>query len=338
MKILLLVANCSGEIFEQVAIHIQKVLGELDVEVEEFDLLQLPYFRGQTETQMANLSQKLSECKGVVVCSQVNIGGMHGAMQTFFDHMGLWHQSIKGQPLFVVTYTNWTGEVKCANEILSHWELLGGVDGGKICLNQNNQFEEAIVSLERSIEGFYRMIKQARVPLVSNERRMFLEHFTPTQEQPKVNHIDLSTEEQNIRELTALLKGQMQKPEEEQFIQYQKPGYQRPQTESSRVITKKLQGLPHYFVAKHDKVLDFSVQFTVTDTAEEGLLTIQDGDCIYQEGKSENATLEIVTTDRILSSILSGEMTYQKAFMLGRIKVKGNFIYLSKIDQVFKSA
>lgn len=336
MKVLLLEVNCSSGIFEQVAIHTQEVLAELDVEVEVFDLLQLPYFRGQSETLMINLSKKLNECKGVIACSQVHIGGIHGAMQTFFDHMSLWHQSISAQPLFVVTYSEWTGEVKCANEILSNWELLGGIDGGKICLNQYSEFTQIMPSLERSIESFYRMIKQERMPMLSNERRMFLERFVD-QERLIPKHIDLSTEEQNIRELTALLKGPIKKSDESEFIQYQNPIYQKGYSNYSNGIHKKIQGLPHYFIAKHDKTLEFSIQFTITDTGEEGILTIQNGDCTYAEGKGDAATLEIVATERILNSILNNEMTYQKAFMLGKIKVKGNFIYLSKIDQVFKT-
>lgn len=336
MKILLLVANCSGSIFEQVVGHIQKVLVELDVEVEAFDLLQLPYFEGRAEKHMEQLVDKLKLCKGVVICSQVHMGSMHGATQTFFDHMSIWHQNLDAKPLFVTTYSSWTGEVKSANEILGKWELLGGIDGGKICLNPQINFPVIEGSLERSIESFYRMIKQERVPLISNERRLFLEHFGVQPELVPVQHIDLSTEEQNIRELTAILKGQMNKNEDEAFVHYQNSIYQKPSGDSGRVA-KRLLGLPHYFIAKHDKALDFSIQFTITDTGEEGILTIKNGDCEYIEGKGKDATLEIVATDRILGSILTGEMTYQKAFMLGRIKVKGNFIYLSKIDQVFKT-
>ena len=38
-----------------------------------------------------------------------------------------------------------------------------------------------------------------------------------------------------------------------------------------------------------------------------------------------------------LNAILSKKITYQKAFMLGKLKVKGNFSVLPKLDQVFKA-
>ncbi|MGL4343809.1 MAG: NAD(P)H-dependent oxidoreductase [Cellulosilyticaceae bacterium] len=337
MKILLLLANCNKSMFRQCVEHTKQVLTELDIEVEAFDLTQLPYFEGKIVSESTRLVTILEDCKGIIACSNIHIGGVHGAMQSFFDHMILQNEHIKGQPMFAMTYSDWIGEVKGANDMLGAWETLGGVDGGKICLNQQVVFEDVEVSLERSIETFYRMIKQERPQIMSNDRRVFIENFKTVQEEDIVCHVDLSTEEQNIKELTELLKGQMSRKEPTEFVQYNTGTYQKPTLEANRIPTKKLQNLPHYFVATHDKELAVSIQFTLTDTGEQGAIIIEDGDCEYREGILDSATLEIVATDKILTSILAQEMTYQKAFMLGRIKVKGNFIFLSKIDQVFKA-
>ena len=67
-------------------------------------------------------------------------------------------------------------------------------------------------------------------------------------------------------------------------------------------------------------------------------IIIENGDCVYEEVISGMPTVELVLTDDVFREIQSKKMTYQKAFMLGKLKVKGNFAILPKLDQVFKSS
>ena len=45
----------------------------------------------------------------------------------------------------------------------------------------------------------------------------------------------------------------------------------------------------------------------------------------------------MIVTEEVLESVLAKKITYQKAFMLGKLKVKGNFAILPKLDQIFKA-
>lgn len=148
-------------------------------------------------------------------------------------------------------------------------------------------------------------------------------------------HIDIATKEQTIKEIAQLLE----KESSEDTFQSMKSGvYTRPpQVLSTNITTKKLQQIPHYFSARYDKELDMVLKYKVTDIDESGYVVIRYGDCIFTEEIDEVPTVEISLTEEVLKTILAKKITYQKAFMLGKLKVKGNFSVLPKLDQVFKA-
>jgi len=59
-----------------------------------------------------------------------------------------------------------------------------------------------------------------------------------------------------------------------------------------------------------------------------------DLECEYTN-KSENAEVELSITKDILSEIVSCRMTFQRAFMAGEMKVKGDFSTMRLLDQLF---
>ena len=83
--------------------------------------------------------------------------------------------------------------------------------------------------------------------------------------------------------------------------------------------------------------MNMVIQYLITDMNENGAIVIKDGDCSYIEGIVESSTIEIAMTSDILTQVLTKQITYQKAFMIGKLKVRGNFAMLSKLDQVFKA-
>ena len=70
---------------------------------------------------------------------------------------------------------------------------------------------------------------------------------------------------------------------------------------------------------------------------EKGYIVIRNGDCIFTEEVDTSPTVELNLSENVLKDILAKKITYQKAFMLGKLKVKGNFAVLPKLDQIFKA-
>lgn len=166
--------------------------------------------------------------------------------------------------------------------------------------------------------------------------------FEKPSEEPVANPvIDLSAKEQTIKEITHLLKKQVNEDETDElgaFTSVASGVYKKPARQAlPQYNTKRLQQIPHYFIAKHDKSLEMNLRYVITNSNEEGHIIIKDGDCEYRESSEEPSVVELMLTDEVLSEILAKKITYQKAFMLGKLKVKGNFAILPKLDQIFTS-
>lgn len=373
MKITLLLAQCTSETLKYSLDIIQKVLKELDVEVHKIDLTKLPYFEGKKGKEIERIMQTIERSKGVIAMTMVPMLGMHGAMQSFFDTATLYEGHYFNKPLLAITYSEWLGEQEVANSMLRCWNILGGNDGGKLFLNKQTDLTQVQGHLEREVEDFYRLIKQERLVIKSSEHIIFQRmksNNNPTlkstqgnqmsemdmdktgeirsfadiirgeriQEEPKTviePTINLSTKEQTIKEIASLIQREAQ---EDGFKEFNTGIYTRPpHILGGNTSSRKLQQIPHYFIAQFDKELALALKYHVTDSNEEGYIIIKEGDCLYKEKLDEAPTVELIFTEEVLESILSKKITYQKAFMLGKLKVKGNFAILPKLDQIFKA-
>ena len=194
--------------------------------------------------------------------------------------------------------------------------------------------------VEPEIKSFAKLIKEDTFAnrLVShNEQFVRVEqpNHQETSKEVSSRRIDLSTKEQTIKEIAHLIEKEANGDE---FKSMNTGIYTRPpQVFTTNSGMKRLQQIPHYFVAQYDREMHFVLKYNVTDIDEKGYIVIKDGDCNFVEETPELPTVEMILTEEVLMSILSKKMTYQKAFMLGKLKVKGNFSVLPKLDQVFKA-
>lgn len=363
MKIIFLLAQGTIPYLKVALDTMLKVFNELDVETETIDLCQLPYFNGAKSPEMDYIVEQIHMAKAVVAISQVPMLSMHGAMQTFFDCATMYDSDKFDKPILTVTYSTWLGEVEAAEKILKSWAIIGGDEGFKITLNEQLQLDDCLPRLERVTEDFYRLMKQERYNIGCSERHLYqyfktgkvfkqdnpsiqkasekIRDFVEVikEEKPLQTHIEVSAKEQTIKEITQLLKKQVHDEKsqvDENFTAMGAGIYKKlQQTYLPQTISKKLQQIPHYFIAQHDKSLEIILKYSILDSDEEGFIQIKNGDCIYLDKTPMQAHVEFMLTEHTLAEILSKKMTYQKAFMLGKLKVKGNFALLPKLDQIF---
>lgn len=392
MKITLLLAGYITPYLQLSLNTVIKVLEELEVTICKVDLQRLPYFSGQRNKEMDAIMQAIEESQGVIAISAVPMLSMHGAMQSFFDTATLYEAKQFDKPMLAITYSDWLGESEAAALMLKSWNVLGGIEGNKLCINKSTEQEAILSRVEREVEDFYRLIKQARRNVGSSERKFFhlvksgydfsnmpetttkapeiktqmvyseekekpvqIKSFvellraegkeakpmnvsemstrpkeTSNQVEPRIN---ITTKEQTIKEIANLIK---KETSEDGFTSMQVSGIYTKPNLNSQHVGKRIAQLPHCFVAQHDKQLHLTLKYHITDTNEEGALIIQNGDCTYVEKLDEVPSVELILNEEVFINIQNKKMTYQKAFMLGKLKVKGNFAILPKLDQIFK--
>lgn len=69
-----------------------------------------------------------------------------------------------------------------------------------------------------------------------------------------------------------------------------------------------------------------------------GYIVIDGANCEYFDGKIENSSLTIISDEANWTNVITGKMSAQKAFMTGTLKIKGNFVLLTRFDQIFNTS
>lgn len=127
---------------------------------------------------------------------------------------------------------------------------------------------------------------------------------------------------------------QIQKP-----VIYEKPPIAPPQEVVYREKTCKqmLLSLPHHFQSHLASDLNAVFQFTISGEENfDGYLIIQNSETSFEEGTTPKPDIYIYTSSTVMKDILRGKYSTQKAFMTGQLKVRGNFVLLNKLDQLYK--
>lgn len=104
-----------------------------------------------------------------------------------------------------------------------------------------------------------------------------------------------------------------------------------------KTCKQRTQNLCHYFQPQISGNLDTIIQINIKGTEKfECYLIIKDSECTYYDGIYDDPDVTVFTDTKVWNDILDGKFTTQKAFMIGQLKVRGNFVILTKFDQIFK--
>jgi len=107
-----------------------------------------------------------------------------------------------------------------------------------------------------------------------------------------------------------------------------------PRAKTARQMTASL---PHYFQPQLSAGAQMVIQINISGAETfDGYLYIHSTECQYTEGSAPSSDITIMADTSVWMDVLKSKQTAQKAFMMGGLKVRGDFVLLTKFDTLFK--
>ena len=347
---------------------IYKTFAELGETVHEvrLSMLELPVYDGIPSAGVEKIMDELTNADGVILSYATNLFAPCSVMQIFLEHLcdAKFKNCFADKNIFTVTSSPDYGESESAAYVSRIIGALGGFCAVTLALNARlaADADDAFrSSVEKYAEDYYRIVRQNRRFIVPGDalraargssaktRTDVYAEAAAAEIIPKVTAAELAKsidmdsftqrQERDIDEITQYFANKYKEDS-----QNEKAGpvikerlTETPPVPRTKTCRQMTQNLPHYYQPQLAAGLSARVQFTIAGEENfDGYLTINNSECEYKDGIAENPDVSILCDSAVWQDVLRGKFTAQKAFMTGHLKVRGNFVLLTKFDQIFK--
>lgn len=303
-----------------------EVLHELRVEVVRYNLY-------EEKNAIAMLPKSLKEADGVILATNVEWFGIGGLMHQFLDACWLYgdKEHISNMYMFPVVMANTYGEREAELTLIKAWETLGGTPMSGICayVEEHVEFETNRIygeMIEKKAELLYKSINQKIKTFPSSAavvKNSLLKSnsidLTPQESEQLSIYVSDDTyvkkQKEDIEELTQIFKGML--------------GSDSLDNKNEFISTIKKNFHP---------IADFSASYAIAieDTKRTLVIEVNNEDLNCYYGDKKEVDVYAKTSYDIFEKIVTGRMTFQRAFMSGDITAKGNFKTLRTFDQLFQ--
>lgn len=343
---------------------------ELGETVEEINLnhQDIPFYDGICSSSVQKISAEIKASSGIIFSFVSNISSPCSIMQSFLEHLmdKSIVNSLKDKNIFLVTSSPNSGEEDALNYVGKLLKSAGAYDAVRLGISMdiiNNLDADLRKNIERYVEDYYRIARQ-------NRQFIFPSDYSPNTAQiNQLNDEDYKKLMGYDRSKTATYSDLEKKYNFDSFTKKQEDDieeitkfFSTKYKESSNIIDNSsispplilstpapaprektarqmTQSLVHYFKPQIAAGLTATIQINITGSEEFSCyLQIVNTECDYFDGTAQSADLTIICDTSIWIDILKGKYSTQKAFMIGHLKVRGNFVLLTKFDQIFNGA
>lgn len=302
----------------------QEILEELRVNVARYNLY-------ECKNTIPTLPQTLKDADGIILATTVEWYGVGGYMQQFLDACWLFgdKEKIAGIYMCPVVMSTTYGEREAKLNLSIAWEILGGQPCSGMCgyientvtLEMNEQY---IRIIEKKAENLYRTINQRMASFPASNQVVKQKvavpkttNLTPQETEQLSQYVSddsyVQRQKQDIQELTSLFRDMLSEEsgEDEEYLgAFRKCFKPQPGFEAAYSVV----------IEEKKKKLILSVKGP-------------DLECFY--GVIEQPDVEMQLSRSAMEDIVSGRMTFQRAFMSGAMKTKGDFKILRTLDELF---
>lgn len=304
---------------------IQEVLEELRVHVERYNLY-------ECKNTITTLPQTLKEADGIILATTVEWYGIGGYMQQFLDACWLFGDKEKIAQIYMcpVVMSTTYGEREAKLNLTTAWEILGGLPCSGMCgyiedivtLEMNEQYTQII---EKKAENIYRTIKQHVASFPASNQAVKQKIAVP-------QAINLTPQE--TEQLSQYVS-------DDSYVQRQKEDIQELASMFRDMMNNEGADSEEEYIADFKRVFKpqagFKAEYALNIEEKKNPLVLQvkgpQVECFY--GASEQPDVEMQLNRSTLEDIINGRMTFQRAFMSGAMKTKGDFKILRTLDQIF---
>jgi len=300
----------------------QEILEELRVNVTRFNLY-------ECKNTIATLPQTLKDVDGIILATTVEWYGIGGFMQQFLDSCWLYGDKEKIAKIYMcpVVMSTTYGEQEAKLSLATSWEILGGLPCSGLCGYIENTAvlemnEEYLRIIEKKAESMYRTINQrmASFPASNQVVKQKINvpqtlDLTPQETEQLSQYVSDDTyvqrQKEDIQELASLFRGMMSEGsgDDEEYI---------------AVLKKCFKPQP-----------GFDAEYAITIEKKTLIVSVRGPQLGCSYGTPEQPDVEVQLSRDTMNDIVSGRMTFQRAFMSGVMKTKGDFRILRALDQLF---
>ena len=302
----------------------QEVLEELNVKVERFMLKEL-------KSSITTLPQTLKDADGIILATTIEWYGIGGYMQEFLDACWLYGDKEKIAKIYMcpIVMSTTYGEREGKLDLATAWEILGGLPCSGICgyiadfseLEMNEGYAGLI---EKKAENVYRTIKQQVVSFPASNQAVKQKvlvsksiEFTPQESEQLSQYAAddsyVQRQKEDLQELASMFRGMMNQESTEGADGY------------DNKFEKHFHPIPGFKAA---------YKFTVEGTGKVIGLQVNGKELLFND-EIARADVEAQITEEAMNEITAGRMTFQRAFMGGDMKMKGDFKILRTLDELF---
>lgn len=303
----------------------QEVLDELHVKVDVYHLR-------EAKNNITTLPQTLKEVDGIILATTVEWYGIGGFMQQFLDACWLYGDKEKISRIYMcpIVMSTTYGEQEGKLNLSTAWEILGGRPCDGICgyisdisiLEDNKDYLRII---EKKTENLYRTINQKMPCLPASNQAVkqkisFTQHtdLTPQESETLSQYASddsyVQRQKEDIQELTSLFRDMMGNGDREDTTEF-------------------IEELKNHFSPQAG--LNASYKIVVEEKKKPLIIEVNGPkiNCYY--GERSECDVEIQMGRESMQEIVSGETSFQRSFMEGNMKMKGDFKVLRSLDDIF---
>ena len=309
--------------------QITTVLQELNVKVQQYNLY-------EQRNGITALPATLKDADGIILASTVEWYGVGGYMMQFLDACWLYgdKEHIKEIYMAPVVMSTTHGEREGMMSLAAAWEMLGGLPCDGMCgyiadttkLENSSEYSKII---DKKAENIYRTINQ-KMPVFPASNQAVINKvavakgidLTPQESEQLSEYASddkfVRKQKEDLQELASIFRDKMGKDEttagsSDEYVKLLKKKF----TPVSGVRAK------------------YKISFQDNPRLKPVIIDVNNSQCDCRTGDEDGCDVALSSDVKVFEDILEGRLTFQRAFMAGNIKMKGDFKLLRSMDQLF---